>query len=158
MHVELKAVVELQKTLDAERSQQERHSQSGRVNRQKKDALPDGVLGSGESEHDRQNRTDARRPSKSKSKSNDKRAPGGRITFEAVQPRVSQQRLDLEEAGQVQAKEDDDRSSDAGEQRFVLCEDLADFRRDRAQRDEDDAESDDEGRGIEHHLAEELPF
>ena len=75
-----------------------------------------------------------------------------------MQPCVGQQSLDLQETGQVQTEENDDRSGDAGEQRFVLCEDLADFRRDRAQRDEDDAESDDEGRGIEHHLAKELPF
>jgi len=37
-------------------------------------------------------------------------------------------------------------------------ENLADFRRDRAQGDEDDAEADDERARIEHHLAEELSF
>ena len=75
-----------------------------------------------------------------------------------MQPRVGQQSLDLKDAGQVKTEENDDHSGDAGEQRFVLREDLADFGRDRAQRDEDDAEADDERGGIEHHLAEELAF
>jgi hypothetical protein len=75
-----------------------------------------------------------------------------------MQPRVGQQRFDLENAGQVQAEKNNDHSGDAGEQRFVLREHLADFGRDRSQRDEDDAEADDERGRIEHHLAEELPF
>src|SRR5208282_5233034 len=93
-----------------------------------------------------------------KSEPDDKRAPRGRTAFEAMQSRVGQQRLDLKYAGQVKTEENNDHTGDAGEQRFVLREDLADFRRDRTERDEDDAEADDEGSGIEHHLAEELPF
>jgi hypothetical protein len=72
--------------------------------------------------------------------------------------RIGQQSLDLKDAGQVKTEENDDHSGDAGEQRFVLRKDLAHFRRDRAQRDEDDAKADDECAGIEHHLAEEFAF
>src|SRR5271165_287029 len=158
MHVELEAVVELQKTLDAERCQQKRHRQSGRIDGEKKDAFPNCVLGCGESEHNRENRTDAGRPSKGKSKSNDKSAPGGRTAFKAMQSRVRQQGLDLQQAGQVQAEENDDRASDAGEQRFVLREHMANFSRNRTLRDEDDAKANDKSCGIEHHLAEKLPF
>src|SRR5208282_6344950 len=131
---------------------------SGRVDGQKKDAFPDGVLSGRESENDRENRTDARRPSKGKSEPDDKRAPRGRTAFEAMQSRVGQQRLDLKYAGQVKTEENNDHTGDSGEQRFVLREDLADFGRDRAECYEDDAEADDECRGIEHHLAEKLPF
>ncbi len=47
-----------------------------------------------------------------------------------MQSRVGQQPLDLKEARQVETEKNDDRSGDAREQRFVLREDLADFRRD----------------------------
>ena len=75
-----------------------------------------------------------------------------------MQARIGQQSLDLKDAGQVQTEENDDHSGDAGEQRFVLRENLADLGRDRAQRDKDDAEADDERGRIEHHLAEEFAF
>jgi len=104
-----------------ERGQQERHRQSGGVDGQKKDAFPDSVLSGGESEHDRQDRTYTWRPAEGESKTNHKRAPGGGTAFEAVQSRVGQQSLDLQDAGQVKAEENDDHSGDAGEQRFVLA-------------------------------------
>src|ERR1017187_8955363 len=75
-----------------------------------------------------------------------------------MQARVGEQRFDLQEAGQVQTEENNDRSGDAGEQRLVLREDLSDFGGDGAQRDEDDAETDDESGGVDHYFAEELAF
>src|ERR1035441_2542795 len=75
-----------------------------------------------------------------------------------MQARVGEQRFDLQEAGQVQTEENNDRSGDAGEQRLVLREDLSDFGGDGAQRDEDDAETDDKGGGVDHYFGEELAF
>jgi len=44
VHVEFEAVVELQKALDAERRQKEGHGQSGGIDGEKEDPLPDCVL------------------------------------------------------------------------------------------------------------------
>src|SRR6266853_5544038 len=84
VHVEFEAIIKLQKAFNAKRSQQERHRQSGRINRQKKNPLPNRILSGGESQHHGEDRTDAWCPSKSKCKANHKRSPRRRTAFEPV--------------------------------------------------------------------------
>jgi len=122
VHVEFEAVVELQKTLDAERSQQEWYGQSGRVNGKKKDTLPDGVLSGGESQHYREDGPTQGVHPKAKAKPITNAPPRGGTAFQVMEPRVGEESLDLEDASEVQAEENDDHSGDAREQRFVLRE------------------------------------
>ena len=73
--------------------------------------------------------------------------------------RVSEyKRLDFQNAGQVQAKQNNDDSGHDGERVFVLCGDLADLGRDCAQGDKHYAEAEDEANGIRHHAAHQPPL
>src|SRR5438477_10398588 len=110
MHMRAEAAVELEKTLDAERGQEEWHRQTERVDGQQKHALRYRVLGCRQAENHGVNGANARRPAEGEGEANDERTPGGAAALDAVQPRVGIKRLDLENTGQVQAKDDDDHS------------------------------------------------
>ena len=127
-----------------ERSQQEGHCQSHRINRQQQDPLGHGVLGRGKAQDDGQDRAHARRPAKSKGKADQKCSPGRAAALHAVQPRVGVQRLDLEQAGQMQSKQNNDHAGHLRQHRLVARQQLPDFGRDRAQRNEDHAETQNE--------------
>ena len=56
----------------------------------------------------------------------------------------------------MEAKKNDDQPRRRGQERFVLRQHLADFGGDGAESDEDDAEAEDEGRRVAHHLAKQM--
>src|SRR5208282_547147 len=104
MHVGAEAAVKLEKAFDSKGSQEEWHCQSHRIDRQQHDSLCDRVLGGGESQDNRQDRSYAWRPAESEGEADHKGAPRGATAFYAVQARVRVQSFDFENSGEVQAE------------------------------------------------------
>src|SRR5215813_5588924 len=104
MHVRTKTAVELQKALDAQRSQKKRNRQSQRINSEQEDALGDGVLRRSESQDHRQNRPHARSPAEGEGKADQERTTHRASALHSVQPFVRIERLDAQQSGQMQAE------------------------------------------------------
>src|SRR5882757_8464723 len=154
--MKLEAVIELEKASDSDRSEQEGDRQARRINREQENSLRDGVLRSRKSQHERQDWAHARSPSKGEREADDECSPCSGTALETMESRVGEQGFDLKDAGQVQSKHNDDGAGDPRQQRFVLRKQLPHFGGNRAQRDEDDAEADDERGRVQHHLAKKL--
>src|SRR5664279_4118968 len=104
MQVTAKFGVEPKKPIHSKRSEQERHRQSHRIHCQQQYAFENSLLGSGEYQNRGQDRTNAGGPAERESESNGKRAPGASATLYFVHPLVGVQRLDLDQAGKMQAE------------------------------------------------------
>src|SRR5580693_5608680 len=115
MHVDAEAAVKLEKALEQERSQQEWHGESQRIDREQRDAFGDRVLGGGESQNDGQDRSHARGPAEGESETNHERSPGGAAAFYAVQSCIGVESFDLEYSGQVQTEQNNDYAGDLGQ-------------------------------------------
>src|SRR5664279_2873972 len=112
--------VKRQKAIDSKRSQQERYCQAHRVNRQQQYPFEDGLLGAGENEDGSQDGADAGSPAKGKGETDRERAPGAGTALYLVQSLVGVERLDLEQASEVQAKDDDDDARHFGQEIVIL--------------------------------------
>src|SRR5215472_5595348 len=84
-----KSLIKTQKTIYAQRGDQKRHSQSGRIAGQKDHSLPYRVLFGGNGQHAGQNGADARRPAKRKCKAQQKTAKSARLTTQISEMDVS---------------------------------------------------------------------
>src|SRR5947209_8761730 len=158
MHVSTKPAVKLQKALNTQRRQQERDRQAERVYRQQNNSLHHRILLRGKTQDHRQNRSHARRPSKSKGKANDKRSPGGASPFYIVQPLVGIEHVDLENSGEMQAEENNNDTGCYRQPRFISGQQISDTSRSCTQSHKHDAEPDDEHDRVQHHSTQQLSF
>ena len=74
-----------------------------------------------------------------------------------MQALIGVKRLDFQQTGEVQSENDDNNARNFGQQSVVLVGELADAGRNRAQGNEDHAEPQNEGNGMQHHGSEQAP-
>jgi len=127
MQVHAKARVKSQKTLDAERRNKKWYRQSQRINREQENPFAHRTLRRGEREDGGEDRPDAGRPAESEGKA-DGECPGdGFALYRLVDAGVRIEILDLQQAGEVQSEEDDDRAGDDAEDVTIVLGDLPDL-------------------------------
>src|SRR5271165_1115158 len=97
-----------QEAIYSQRGEQKRHRQTKRIDCQKYDPSEDRFLRSRENQDGRQYWTDAWCPAKSEGKADCKRSQRTGPSFYIVQALVSVEGVDLPNAGQMQAENDDD--------------------------------------------------
>src|SRR5271157_2316278 len=108
-----KTAIKHQEAIYSQRGQQKRHGQTERIDCQKYDSPEHRFLRPCENQDRCQDRTDAWRPAKSEGKADGKRSQSTRPSFDIVQPLVSVERVDLPNAGQVEAENDDHNARDS---------------------------------------------
>src|ERR1700682_1176947 len=101
MQIAAERLVKLQKSVDQNGGQQERHCQPHGINEKQQHTFGKRIFRCGEAQECSQNGTNAWGPAESKSKANQK-SPHRRLsTFYFVQPFVSVESFDLEDASQM---------------------------------------------------------
>src|SRR5208282_1664062 len=100
MQMAPKALIKFQESADSQRRDQKRNRQSGRVTREKKNSLADGVARRRNSQHARKDRSDARCPPKRKRKSHQK--PAGRAW---LPPQIPEMDVPIEPARKRRTKQ-----------------------------------------------------
>jgi len=106
------ACIKAQEALDAKRSQKEWYRQTRGIDSEKGNSLHERILGRREPEDYRQDRTDAGSPAKGKGEANQKCSSHGASALDPMEALVAIEGANGHEAGQMQAKQDDDYSSD----------------------------------------------
>src|SRR5204862_405648 len=106
--------------IESDRGQEKRNSQAQRVTGKKQNPLTTGPLVASHNEDGRQDRSDARSPSGRKSQSHQKRTEYPNRLAVHVETFLIIQELNLEKAGNVQSKDDDQYPRDAIEENFIL--------------------------------------
>src|SRR5258708_2838221 len=127
VHVPSETPVELKETTDSQRSQEEWHGQTQRINSKEQDSFGDRILRSRQVKNGGQDGTDARSPAEGECKSNHKRSPCRAATLDPMQPLVGVKRVDPHDAGEVQPEHDDKHTCDLGQRGFVPRRELTDL-------------------------------
>ena len=139
-----------QEDIEREGGQEKRHCQPHRVDEEQPDTRPHMIASGGERQHRPQNRPDARGPTRSKRDPYPHRsqiADGFVVQMHAA---LAFQRGQAQNAGQVQAQQDDDGASDASDPDSVVSEELAQEGRRRAEQYEDQRKAGYEQEGVGH--------
>src|SRR5690242_5170118 len=99
-----KALVNLEKTADAQSRKQKRNGETGRIKCEKKNTLPDGIFCRSDCKHAGENRSDARSPAKSKREAHQESAHDSGL----ISANIAQVHVAIQPAREARADQEDE--------------------------------------------------
>ena len=154
MEVSFEPAVEGEKFVQRNAGKEERNAKAGRVHRQQKHAFGHSLLRAGNCQNAGKDRTDTRRPTKRKGQAKHQRACESARFVYVVKPFVFVEEVNFEDTGQVNSKNDEDKTGQLTEKSHARHEDLPDPSGRSAEQNECDREPDDEHDRVEQHRSE----
>lgn len=156
MQVAAETGVKAEEAIDSQRGQDERDRQTCRINGEEENSFEYRVLRARQQQDSSKDGTDARSPAEGKREADEERAKGTGATFYAVQPLIRIERVDLEQACEMEAEDDNDDPGKDCERPVILMGELSDAGGYCSQGDEDNTETENEAERVLHYGAQEL--
>src|SRR5262245_22835297 len=150
----LKPAVETEELVQRYAREQERNSQTRRINGQKEHSFKHRLLGAGDCQNSSQDWSDARSPAKCEGEAQHQRAQKSTRFLNVVETFVFIEKVDFENTRQVYSENDQDNARNLAQQPHSTQQELPNPCGSSSEENEGDRKSDDEHDGVQQHRSE----